>query len=121
MRMNLETIPNKYPKLTTRVSLTYPFARLCPVSGEPQPSSTLTISYDAGACLLETKALRRYLDSFAGENVYDIRDLEEAAQAIAQVCADTLTVQVVVRTHYELLIGSMDVEVIAAPRSSDDS
>src|SRR3569832_947858 len=119
--MLLETIPNKHPGLTTRVSLTYPFARLCPITAEPQPSSTLTISYTAGECLLETKALRRYLESFAGENVYDIRDLEEAAQAIAQNCANALAAHVVVHAHYELLIGVMEVEVTAASQPSQAS
>ncbi len=111
----LETILNNYPQLTMRVSLSHPFARLCPISGEPQPSSTITITYEAGACLLETKALRRYLDSFAGENEYGIRDLEEAIQVIAQSCADVLVVQVIARAHYELSVGSMDVEVTATP------
>jgi NADPH-dependent 7-cyano-7-deazaguanine reductase QueF len=111
----LETIPNNYPQLTMRVSLTLPFARLCPISGEPQASSTITVRYEAGACLLETKALRHYLESFAGENEYGVRDLEEAVQVIAQACADVLLVQVVARAHYELLVGSMDVEVTATP------
>jgi NADPH-dependent 7-cyano-7-deazaguanine reductase QueF len=113
----IETIPNNYPQLTMRVSLSHTFARLCPISGEPQPSSTITISYEAGACLLETKALRRYLKSFAGENEYGVRDLEEAVQVIAQSCADVLAVQVVARAYYELSIGSMDVEVIAMPKN----
>lgn len=117
--MTLETILNKYPELPMRISLTYPFARLCPMTGEPQPLSTLTISYEAGDCLLETKALRRYLESFAGENVYDIRDLEEAAQAVAKACANALAVQVLVRAHYELMIGLMDVEVTATPQPSE--
>jgi|YNPNPStandDraft_1061719.scaffolds.fasta_scaffold18452_2 NADPH-dependent 7-cyano-7-deazaguanine reductase QueF len=111
----LETIPNMYPHLTMRVTLTYPFTGLCPISGEPQPSSTITISYEAGPCLLETKALRRYLESFAGENDYGVRDLEEAVQVIAQECANALVVQVVVHAHYELSAGSMDVEVTAIP------
>jgi NADPH-dependent 7-cyano-7-deazaguanine reductase QueF len=115
--MNLETIPNKYPQLATQVSVTYPFAQLCPVTSEPQPSSTITISYTAGACLLETKSVRHYLDSFAGENVYDIRDLEEAAQVIAQVCSHVLCVQVIVRAYYILMSGSMEVEVTATPHS----
>ncbi len=55
----LACIPNGYPTLTMRVRLTYPFAQLCPISGEPQPGSTITISYNAGALLLETKALRQ--------------------------------------------------------------
>jgi NADPH-dependent 7-cyano-7-deazaguanine reductase QueF len=111
----LEIIPNKYPQLTMQVSLTHPFARLCPISGEPQPSSTITVSYEAGASLLETKALRRYLDSFAGENEYGVRDLEEAVQVIAQACANVLVVQVVAHAHYELTVGSMEVEVTATP------
>lgn len=114
----LETIPNKYPQLTMRVNLTHPFAQLCPFSGEPQPASTLTISYEAGSCLLETKALRRYLASFAGENEHGVQDLEEAVQVIAQACADALVVQVIARAHYELLIGSMDVEVSAMPKNT---
>lgn len=111
----LETIPNLYPLLTTRVTLTYPFARLCPISGEPQPASTLSIAYQAGALLLETKALRRYLESFVGENAYGVRDLEAAAQLIAQECAELLAVPVVVRAHYVLTVGTIEVEVTATP------
>ena len=111
----LATIPNGYPALTMRVRLTYPFAQLCPISGEPQPGSTITISYNAGALLLETKALRQYLASFAGENPHGVRDLEEAAQVIAQQCADILHTSVQVHAAYLLNIGKMDVEVAAEP------
>jgi NADPH-dependent 7-cyano-7-deazaguanine reductase QueF len=100
----------------TRVRLTYPFAQLCPVSGEPQPGSTITISYDAGALLLETKALQRYLASFAGDNLHGVRDLEEAAQVIAQQCADMLRATVHVVARYHLHVGGMEVEVRAEPR-----
>ena len=111
----LATIPNGYPTLTTRVRLTYPFAQLCPISGEPQPGSTITISYNAGALLLETKALRQYLASFAGENPYGVRDLEQAAQVIALACADLLGIRVDVSALYHLNIGEMEVEVEAEP------
>ena len=111
----LASIPNGYPALAMRVRLTYPFAQLCPISGEPQPGSTITISYNAGALLLETKALRQYLASFAGENPHGVRDLEEAAQVIAQQCADMLHTRVAVSTLYHLLIGEMQVEVEAEP------
>jgi NADPH-dependent 7-cyano-7-deazaguanine reductase QueF len=111
----LATIPNGYPALTTRVRLTYPFAQLCPISGEPQPGSTITISYNAGALLLETKALRQYLASFAGENPYGVRDLEQAAQVIALACADLLGIRVDVSALYHLNIGEMEVEVEAEP------
>ena len=111
----LATIPNGYPALTMRVRLIYPFAQLCPISGEPQPGSTITISYTAGALLLETKALRQYLASFAGENPYGIRDLEEAAQVIAQACANMLHTSVQVHAEYHLNIGTMEVEIAAEP------
>ena len=111
----LASIPNGYPALSMRVRLTYPFAQLCPISGEPQPGSTITISYNAGALLLETKALRQYLTSFAGENPHGVRDLEEAAQVIAQQCADMLHTSVQVHAEYVLTIGRMDVEVEAVP------
>ena len=111
----LATIPNGYPALTTRVRLTYPFAQLCPISGEPQPGSTITISYNAGSLLLETKALRQYLASFAGENPYGVRDLEQAAQVIALACADLLGIRVDVSALYHLNIGEMEVEVEAEP------
>lgn len=118
--MSIETIDNKYAHIATRISLTYPFVGLCPVSSEPQPSSTITISYQAGAKLLEMKSLRTYIKSFAGENVYGVRDLEEAAQVIAQACAQVLGTQVVLSAHYELREGSMDVEVIVQPTDQDE-
>ena len=111
----LDTISNGYPALTMRVRLTYPFAQLCPISGEPQPGSTITISYNASALLLETKALRQYLASFAGDNVHGVRDLEEAAQVIAQQCANILHTSVHIHATYHLSIGKMDVEVEAEP------
>ncbi|OAN40568.1 hypothetical protein A6A03_04465 [Chloroflexus islandicus] len=109
----LETIPNRYPHLITEISLTYPFAHLCPISGEPQPDSTITIAYQAGSRLLETKALRQYLATFTQMN--DVRDLEEAVQVIAQACANTLAVRVTVRAHYQLLSSAVDVAVTATP------
>jgi 7-cyano-7-deazaguanine reductase len=111
----LATIANANPALTMRVRLTYPFTQLCPISGEPQPGSTITISYTAGALLLETKALRQYLASFAGENPHGVRDLEQAAQVIAQQCADILHTRVDLSALYHLHIGEMQVEVQAEP------
>ena len=109
----LATIPNGYPALIMRVRLTYPFAQLCPISGEPQPGSTITISYNAGALLLETKALRQYLASFVGQNPHGVRDLEQAAQVIAQECANMLHTNVHVHAEYLLNVGKMEVEVEA--------
>ena len=111
----LTTIPNGYPALAMRVRLTYPFAQLCPISGEPQIGSTISISYNASVLLLETKALRQYLASFAGENPYGVRDLEEAVQVIAQACANVLHIRVQVHAEYLLTIGKMEVEVEAEP------
>lgn len=111
----LLTIPNAFPHVTTMVRLTYPFERLCPVSAEPQPGSSIMISYQAQTALLETKALRRYLESFAGENPHGVRDLEEAAQTIAQTCCRALATRVTVTAMYRLQHGDMQVEAIATP------
>lgn len=113
----LATIPNGYPALTMRVCLTYPFTQLCPISGEPQAGSTISISYHASELLLETKALRQYLASFAGENPHGVRDLEQAAQVIAQDCANILHTHVDVSALYHLSIGHMQVDVQAEPRA----
>lgn len=51
----LATIANSMPALTMRVRLTYPFAQLCSISGEPQPGSTITISYTAARCCWRPK------------------------------------------------------------------
>lgn len=110
----LETIPNRYPHLFTDVSLTFPFAYLSPISGEPQPDSTITIAYRAGPRLLETKALHQYLATFTQTN--DVHNLEEAVQAIAQACANTLADHVTVRAHYRLLDIVLDITVIGIPR-----
>lgn len=113
----LTSIPNSYPLIATHVSLTYPFAQLCPISGEPQAGSTITISYDASKALLETKSLRAYLASFAGENVHGVRDLEETVQVVAQHCADVLRKPVQVIAHYHLKVGEMKVDVRVEPRA----
>jgi 7-cyano-7-deazaguanine reductase len=113
----LASIPNGYPTMLMHVRLTYPFAQLCPISGEPQPGSTITISYHASALLLETKALRQYLASFRGENPHGVRDLEQAAQVIAQECANILHTQVDVSALYHLSIGDMQVDVQAEPHA----
>ncbi len=98
---SLEVIANAYPSLAMRVRLTYPFAQLCPVSSEPQPGSTIMVSYTAGESLLETKALARYLQSFAGENPHGVRDLEEAAQVVDR----------------KLQVGAEGVQILLDPRA----
>jgi NADPH-dependent 7-cyano-7-deazaguanine reductase QueF len=111
----LATIANPHPRLSTEVRLAFPLARLCPVSAEPQPGSTIAIAYSAGALLLETKALRAYLEAYAHQEPPEVRDLEELAQVVAQHCAQALGVEVEVHTHYVLTHGTMDVRVRCAP------
>src|SRR3954463_3924157 len=55
------------------------------------------------------------LASFAGENPYGVRDLEQAAQVIAQQCANILRTSVQVHAEYLLNIGKMEVEIEAEP------
>lgn len=107
----LEAIANPHPELRTTVQLTYPLAGLCPVSGEPQEGSSLSIAYRPALLLLETKSFRRYLALFAGENERQVRDLEQLAQVVALDCAALLGAEVRVIAHYVLQSGVMRVVV----------
>ena len=105
----LATIKNPYPTMTTVIAITHPFEKLCPMSGEPQVGSTVSIRYIARETLLETKSVRAFLASFINENPYAIRDLEEAVQFIARTCSEAIYADVTVEAHYILASSVMDV------------
>jgi NADPH-dependent 7-cyano-7-deazaguanine reductase QueF len=70
----------------------------CPVSGNPQPGSRITISYEANDGFLEVTSLRAFIDSYVGGKG-DVRSMEGMLQEIAQACAETLKVQVTLKSN----------------------
>ena len=80
---------------------TLPLPSCCPVSGNPQVGSTITISYLPDTLFLEVYSLRTYIDKFRGG--YDgVRDMEGMVQKIANECAKTIGVKVKVDAKIKL-------------------
>jgi NADPH-dependent 7-cyano-7-deazaguanine reductase QueF len=70
-----------------------PITPACPVSGNPQSGSSITITYSPSDRILEVESLRSYVDSYTG-GLGDIRSMEGMMQAITQDAADALGVSV---------------------------
>jgi hypothetical protein len=71
-----------------------PLLPCCPVSGNPQGGSTISINYEPFDKILEVASLRAYIDSYQGGRG-EVRSMEGMVQAIAQDCADSVGVCVV--------------------------
>jgi len=90
----------------------------CPVSKNPRPGSTISITYTPQGCSLEIGALIAYIHSFRG-GLYDehgqlvVRDMEGMIQRIAQECADVLGTDVTVEANLQLVpMQQMKVKVV---------
>ncbi len=84
----------------TTVCHSFDLPRMCPVSGNPQPGSTIEVWYKANAFFLEIETLGEYIQSYIGgkpmQNGKMIRDMEQTIQQIARDCAQSVEVTVVV-------------------------
>jgi len=89
----LKTMPNEVPAVPMTVENIVPLPKCCPVSGNPQAGSTLTLRYQPAAFVLEVYALRHYIDSYVGGRG-EIRSMEAMIQQIAADCAQILGVAV---------------------------
>lgn len=96
----IQTVDNQNPAMAMAQRHIVNVPALCPITGNPQRGSTLTITYLPNAKLLELYALTEYVQSFIGHKT--VRDIEHFAQTLAQSCADVLNVPVCVRAHFVL-------------------
>jgi NADPH-dependent 7-cyano-7-deazaguanine reductase QueF len=78
-----------------------PLTPACPISGNPQAGSTVSIIYTPGNLLLEVESLRAYVDSYTGGKG-DIRSMEGMIQAITTDAANILQVPVEVRADLNI-------------------
>lgn len=69
------------------------FHGCCPITGNPQEGSSLTIRYKADEHFLEVASLKALVESYIGGKG-DVRSMEGMLQEIAQVCANILKVDV---------------------------
>lgn len=114
----LETMPNMRPDVALKQTHTVPIVGLCPVSGNPQPGSEITISYQPQACFLEVYAIVTYLENYVGGWMRDgahIRDMEQTIQTIAADCARALGVAVVARAQLVLDTQRLDMKATGTP------
>lgn len=91
--------PNYHPEIMTESAHRFDLPRMCPVSGNPQPGSVLTVRYVAREWFLEIETLGAYIESYIGGRVMGrdlIRDMEQTVQQIALDCSASVDVQVVV-------------------------
>lgn len=80
---------------------TLPLPSCCPVSGNPQVGSTITISYVPDTKFLEVYSLSTYISKFVG-GYENVRDMEGMIQVIAHECATTIGVRVKVDAKIKL-------------------
>lgn len=102
--MQLSTQPNQHPEIKLYEQHIVPLPPCCPVSGNPQAGSTITISYTPAACFLEVYSLQKFVNSFVGGRE-GVRDMEGMIQTIARDCANLLGVPVKVRADLNLQPG----------------
>jgi NADPH-dependent 7-cyano-7-deazaguanine reductase QueF len=113
----LHTVDNRNPRLAMTQRHLVNLPSMCPATGNPQPGSTLTVTYLPEGKLLELYSLTEYVHSFIGHPT--VRDIEHFAQTLAQDCADALGVAVNVRTHFILNIDQIvKLRIKAMPRLS---
>ena len=101
----VQTVDNQNPGMFMVQRHVVSIPAMCPVTGNPQYGSTVTLTYIPGARLLELYSLTEYVHSFVGHNT--VRDIEHFAQTLAQSCADALGVSVCLRAHFVLNIDQV--------------
>jgi 7-cyano-7-deazaguanine reductase len=111
----LQTVGNQNPDMQMVQRHLVNIPPLCPATGNPQPGSTLSVTYIPKSTLLELYSLSEYVHSFVGHET--VRDIEYFAQTFAQDCADVLGVSVSVRANFVLDIEQVvKLRIKAVPR-----
>ena len=116
----IQTVDNQHPAISMVQRHIINVPALCPVTGNPQQGSTLTVTYLPETKLLELYSLTEYVHSFIGHKT--VRDIEHFAQTFAQDCADALGVSVSVRAHFVLHLDQIiKLRIKATPPSQEPS
>jgi len=96
--VELKLQPNENRCAFTRHEHTLGLPKCCPMTGNPQWGSTVTIAYEAKKGFLEVASLRAFVDSYIGGKG-DVRSMEGMLQEIAQACADILEADVILTSN----------------------
>jgi 7-cyano-7-deazaguanine reductase len=93
--VSIATVKNEARCFWTEETHVLDLPACCPISGNPQPGSTLTIRYEPRERILEVAALRAYIDSYVGGHD-GVRSMEGMIQQIAADVAAAVSVNVCV-------------------------
>jgi hypothetical protein len=93
---------NEWPHLPVWVENSLLLPRCCPISGNPQPGSTIRLRYRARRCFLEVYSLRQFIMEFVGGHADGTRNMETMLQKVAAAAAHALAVPVVLRADLYL-------------------
>lgn len=102
----IATQPNTFPDVALFQRHILPLPSCCPVSGNPQPGSEITIVYRATEKFLEVYSLRKYIDSYIDGHPSGVRDMEGMIQQIAQDCS--IAVKTYVRVDATIILQNKD-------------
>lgn len=86
--MEIKTIKNTFPSISTVVTLKSPIVDVCPRSHEPQEGSYLSVEYVPDDSLIELHALEEFIKWASQSN--SPMDLETLAQILLQSCQKAL-------------------------------
>ena len=103
--------PNESRCYTTTQKQTLALPACCPISGNPLEGSEIDITYKPGRWHLEVEALHQYIQSYKGGRG-DVRSMEGMIQQIAQDCAETLEVDVVVEARLVIAPGPQKMHLV---------
>jgi hypothetical protein len=114
-------MPRAHGAVTLREHHTVDLPEMCPVSRNPRPGSTLTLSYTPDRHVLEVygicEVVRRFRGGFPGDDHYPPeRNMEGTVQLLAQMAADALNVSVRARVDLVLDAGRKRLTARAVPR-----
>ncbi len=117
----LETVPNRYPNISTFQVHELELPSCCPVSQNPKAGSIARIQYTPKDRHIEVYSLSAFIESFKGgltcprSGAVVVRDMEAMIQLIAKRCAEALGVPVVVIALLILDAGKMTLTCRANP------
>lgn len=92
------------PGIRGLVTHTIDLPQCCPVSGNPQPGSTLTVAYRPNGVVFPVEDLRDMITEYVGgHSSRNVRNMEEMIQDVAQRATDVTHVRVRVRADLRIL------------------
>lgn len=93
-----EIQPVQFPDVMIEQCHILELPQCCPISGNPQPGSTITIRYTCTDKALEVYSLQQYIDSFI-DGREEVRGMEDMIKQIAIDCHAILNILIIIEAN----------------------